>query len=449
MKRSSKKRLLINVVCCMLMLFAVIGIKPLSAYAATQISSIRVWIEKNDEGRTKVPDIKVETKGCQIVADSTNWERPIAECKPLDKVKVSIRLTTDEGYVFKDTLKKSNFKIENATYSKHQYDSDGNITLTFIYQVYGKADAPEEVYWDDNHPGRIRWSKVSNNVNYEVYICKGSSSHFVKETKETYCDLSDELASDTYFKKDVYVKVRAIPKEAYKNFLKKSDYTESEEFTRWRKIRDKMSKNDGWQLANGVWYYIERNEYVRNQFKDIKNQTYYFFDDGRMATGWQKLHGKWYLFTNNGEMLKNQWYFNGSCWYYLQNDGVMKTGWFDEAGKKYYLVYPTGEMLTNWQCIDGTWYYFYSDGNMARDYFVPSADGMFMYYIMHDGRLQTGWVYQNGWKYVDPKGGYVYKGWLNDNGKTYYLRPEDGNCVTGPTQIDGIWYNFDNTGAKI
>ena len=107
-------------------------------------------------------------------------------------------------------------------------------------------------------------------------------------------------------------------------------------------------------------------------------------------------------------------------------------------------------MLENWQKIDNAWYYFYpGSGTMAREAYIPSADRVFAYHMKSDGKLEIGWVYQNGWRYVEHDSGSLHKGWLRVDNCTYYLDPSMGIMLTGWQTIDGVAYYFDQHGVLI
>ena len=71
-------------------------------------------------------------------------------------------------------------------------------------------------------------------------------------------------------------------------------------------------------------------------WKKIKNEWYYFKEDGKMAKGWVKYYDKWYyLNTNNGFMESNAFVKGKDGWYYISEDGTM-------AEKPDFTVEPEG-----------------------------------------------------------------------------------------------------------
>lgn len=97
----------------------------------------------------------------------------------------------------------------------------------------------------------------------------------------------------------------------------------------------------GWQLVNGIWYYLGTN-------------------GAMVSDGWQAIDGQWYYFDASGAM-QSGWIFDGS-WYYLGESGAMHTGWLLDNGTWYYLNPGNGAMVTGGQWIDGTYYWFNQSG---------------------------------------------------------------------------------------
>ncbi len=458
MRGNSRKRLLASVVTVVFALCFFLFCTT-TVFAKTQISTVKVTVGKNNWEQTSNPEVKADGNGYKVDSSSVNFSSNISECDAGEEVQITVKITTEEGYVFKDTLKKSNFKLTNCKYKSHSYEN-GDIILKLTYTVRGKSESPTSVYWDGT---TARWDKVNNKVTYTLRICKGSRSKVVAENiSSNRYNLKDYLILEDYYDEDdVYFKVKAVPKDSYNNYIKESDYVESDEFSDWDDIYDEYidfgscrpnrpsnpNYNDGWRFTNGVWYYYENGKFYNNGFKPVNGKMHYFFNNGVMATGWQKISGKWYMFDYNGYMLYNTWYLDGNTWYYLQGNGVMKTGWFENNGKTYYLN-SSGAMLEGWHKLDGNWYYFYpGSGAMARNDYILSADRTFAYHMKADGKLETGWIYQNGWRYVEYDSGSLHKGWLNTDNSIYYLEPNAGVMLTGWQNIDGRQYYFCENGA--
>ena len=105
----------------------------------------------------------------------------------------------------------------------------------------------------------------------------------------------------------------------------------------------------GWVKEDQFWRYIDDygNTLKNTWFYDRNyGKTYYFNNEGYMATGWQYLNDAWYYLDNSGAMVTG-WCKLGTSWYYLDYDGKMKTGWFKDSDGKYYYFYTNGQMASN------------------------------------------------------------------------------------------------------
>ncbi len=72
--------------------------------------------------------------------------------------------------------------------------------------------------------------------------------------------------------------------------------------------------------------------------------------------------------------------------------------------------------------------------------------GPYYYFFNKDGSLYTGWLQQDGkWYYLNTVDnslqGAMFTGWINRDEKTYFAEA-NGAIVEGWCQIDGQWYYF-------
>ena len=166
----------------------------------------------------------------------------------------------------------------------------------------------------------------------------------------------------------------------------------------------------GWCYANdGYWYYFNKETGVvhRGWITTTSGDRYYMRpEDAREQTGWRKIDGKWYYFWSDGKMATGWVLANDGYWYYFDKDtGVVHRGWITtKSGYTYYMRPEDATEQKGWRQIDGYWYYF---GN--------------------DGRMRTGWQYVNGYKYYFAK---------KDDGTGYPV----GSNVYNVT-VDGYWVN--------
>ena len=227
---------------------------------------------------------------------------------------------------------------------------------------------------------------------------------------------------------------------------------------------EKPEVNPGWTQNGNIWGYVkEDGTPAKAEFLKIGVNTFYFDENGVMATGWKEVEGTWYYFYNSGRMLTG-WQKIGANWFYFEADGAMVTGW-KAIGTKWYYFYDSGRMLTGWQKIDGYWYYLKSSGEMTKGwlndggkwfYFDGSghmatgwkAVGTKWYYFFDSGRMATGWLQEGGNWYYLKSSGEMTKGWAKIGANTFYF-DGSGHMATGTKVINGTTYRFKSNGALI
>ena len=187
-------------------------------------------------------------------------------------------------------------------------------------------------------------------------------------------------------------------------------------------VDNSYSKNN-WEKIHGKWYYFKEDGYMLTGWLKQGNIWYYLKPNGDMAIGWEKVEGIWYYMNSYGEM-QTGWVYNGNKWYYMNSYGAMQIGWVYN-GNKWYYMNSYGEMQISWVYTGGKWYY-----------------------MNNYGAMQTGWVYNgNKWYYMNSSGAMV-TGWIKLGNTWYYLR-SNGDMATGWEKIGGRWYQFNSSGAWI
>ena len=90
-----------------------------------------------------------------------------------------------------------------------------------------------------------------------------------------------------------------------------------------------FSKYDEYNNYKKVWFYIDEDGVLKTGYQTINGKDYYFYCDGKMATGIVNVEGvtgnpKFYYFDNNGELFKKEgWKKINEKWYYLNEDGSL------------------------------------------------------------------------------------------------------------------------------
>ena len=212
----------------------------------------------------------------------------------------------------------------------------------------------------------------------------------------------------------------------------------------------------GWQKINGRWYYFSQGKKEKHPaypnsalyiFTGCEMQTgwvkdagkwYYLGSDGAMRTGWVKVSGKWYYMNYSGVM-QTGWNFIGGSWYYMDSSGAMVTGWANIGGKWYYMN-SSGAMCIGWQKINGTWYLFKLSGAMACSEWYNG------YWLGSNGA----WTYQpkgewkqndNGWWFCDSSGWYAKNETVKINDVNYTFNEKGYWIGSVPLRFDsGIYY---------
>ena len=199
---------------------------------------------------------------------------------------------------------------------------------------------------------------------------------------------------------------------------------------------------EGWIQKEQSWYYYINGKLAKGWVQD--HGSWYFFDkSGKMKTGWvQYTPNDWYYLGENGAM-KTGWVYDNHNWYFMNNQGVMQRGWMEHNGKSYFLLH-NGAMKTGWHhAAPYDWYFFDQDGAMKTGWVYDNHN---WYFMNEQGLMQKGWMEHNGKRYfLDEKNGFMQKGWIvNDHSKWFYLG-EDGALVADkePTSIlwniQGVW----------
>lgn len=72
------------------------------------------------------------------------------------------------------------------------------------------------------------------------------------------------------------------------------------------------------------------------------------------------------------------------------------------------------------------------------------------WYYYNNNNMQKGWFQGgNDWYYFSPTSGHMQKGWLQGGNDWYYFNPVSGRMQRGYAYINGVNYNFSNSGRQI
>ena len=207
---------------------------------------------------------------------------------------------------------------------------------------------------------------------------------------------------------------------------------------------------NGFQTVNGVAYYFDVQAGTARQLGNNwqqMNGSWYWIENGRVATGWRVINGKWYyLNPADGRMLTGFYKDATGQLFYSDGSGAMlsTTGWYLMNGI-WYWVNGNGSLATGWINVGGTWYYMGENGAMKTGWY--QVKGVW-YYSNGSGAMQTGWLNRGGTWYYLTGSGAMATGWINLGGTWYYLNPGNGDMVgAGWHLINNKWYYFGGSGA--
>ncbi len=150
---------------------------------------------------------------------------------------------------------------------------------------------------------------------------------------------------------------------------KKSDTQVSTEAE--TKTETQKPKNEGtWIWEEDVWKYQKKNgDYMKEEWAEINNLWYYFYEDGTMASYcyiggyWMNEDGSW-TYPDIAS-----WRYDGRWWYGDDAGWYAYSAWYQIDGKYYYFD-SSGYVATN-RYIDG--YYVNSNGEWDPDFKGTSA----------------------------------------------------------------------------
>ena len=154
-------------------------------------------------------------------------------------------------------------------------------------------------------------------------------------------------------------------------------------------------------------------------------------NDAQAAQGWVKSGNAWYLYNQNGTLVRNTWEGN----YWLGADGRMATNaWVD--GGRYYVgsngawvkgaqnQAATNTIKQGWTKVGNAWY-FYNHGKVIANAWIGN------YWLGADGRMATNAWVDGGRYYVGTDGSWVKgaqntttvkNGWVKEGYTWYYYK---------------------------
>ena len=195
-------------------------------------------------------------------------------------------------------------------------------------------------------------------------------------------------------------------------------------------------------------------------------------NDAQAAQGWVKSGNAWYLYNQNGTLVRNTWAGN----YWLGADGRMVTNAWVDGGRYYvgsngaWIKGAQNQAATNtvkqgWTKVGNAWYFYNhgkvvanawignywlgADGRMATNAWVDGGryyvgtDGSWVKGAQHATTVQNGWVKEGYTWYYYKNGSVVRNAWAGN-----YWLGADGRMATN-SWVDNNRYYVGNDGAWI
>lgn len=219
--------------------------------------------------------------------------------------------------------------------------------------------------------------------------------------------------------------------------------------------------SSGWVLTGGSWYLAEGSGALKTGWQRV-NGAWYYLDpiDAKMATGDVVVGGNSYYLDDSGAMVASAWVRDASgVWRWYGTDGALlsaidglKATFADgsvrsgltQLGNTWYLL-DANVIQTGEQVVDGKVHLFDEMTGEAVTGWQKSTDGSWLRYDAQ-GAMQTGWVWDGAWYYLDPETGVMKTGWAQVDG-AWYLLSASGAMRTGWNNVGGTWYLMRSTGA--
>ena len=228
----------------------------------------------------------------------------------------------------------------------------------------------------------------------------------------------------------------------------------------------------GWIKVGDVWRYFEKEQGCSEVLAETEDGYWYDLQDGRrcyfekqsnlIKNSWKTIEGQRYYFDENGFVVKG-WHQDGNAWYYAQENGEMVKGvWsLGDEGKQYYFN-DDYCLSTGWKKIDGV-YRFFQTNEKVEECCELIFDKQIGWVISEDERIcyidgktgaVTGWkTLEDGFRYHFDTNGFLDTGFFQEGKYFYYAENEQtatedsplGNVVKGIKVIDDGIYGFHPT----
>lgn len=371
------------------------------------------------------------------------------------------------------------------------YYANGNGVLQKGWQKINNVwhyFSPEEISYGEELP--------SSQMGYWVTMLEGSGPmegrrYYFRNNTTLLKNWQTVDGKRYFFMPEGYARTGWYPNESAKNAYyfnalgqMQTGYVEiAEENSEKKDVRHYFFNNSGvrqygWQriLIKGVytWHYFNgdassktyaygeeiESEHTGGYWYVMEGNTYYFVNNGKLASGWQAIGGKRYYFDSQGKMYTDTRKI-GNAYYHFRTDGEMEgvlgTGLFVDGGKTYY-ANSSGVLQRGWQKIEGIWRFFNHNtgaeekGSVETNYwaavFNENGEISKISYFINGTKIATGWQTIEGRRYYFDGNGILQTGFFKVGNNTYYgreakeLSDHPGEAAVGQRVIGNETYYF-------
>lgn len=168
--------------------------------------------------------------------------------------------------------------------------------------------------------------------------------------------------------------------------------------------------------------------------------VYYADENGQIVTGFQEIDGERYYFDSNGYLQTGKFYVKDQdAYYYSNKKGILATEGVVSTKNGFYVVDADGKIQTGFIDQDGARYYFDSTATMVKGWYKAEDN---WYYADENGRMCTGLVTIDGYRYyLGTDGVRVSNTVMELDGATYVFN-EDGSVDENATALYPVYQNI-------
>lgn len=253
--------------------------------------------------------LDVSVSGTGFTLDHFDEENELFAWEGGEVPELTIYLSAKDGYYFAIT-KASQIKLKGCTFvSAARQDSATTLKVCVkldkaVGYVIGSV---EEAILSDKFV--CSWTPVEDAGSYEVRFMLGNATlGGTQTTKELSMDCSSMVMKAGRY----HFKVRAIHKNdasvASEVWATSNDIDVSEADAKVYKEAAEAAMSQGTWVSDktGTKFKLPDGTFVKNAWRKINKQWYYFKADGNRATGWNQIEGAYYYFyPENGQLAVN------------------------------------------------------------------------------------------------------------------------------------------------